>query len=201
MQFRGRPLQDIESPLGRRIVPAERPANRQRFSGNHSGRAFSRKHFIFIEHPAHCPSVCRNVWRRNISVFSYQRIYSSHITTRESFQLLIRKSFGIHYHATFAAAERNIHDGCFPCHPHRKSHHLLARHSRMETDTALVWSAYIVVLRAISDEYFCRTVIHLDRYRYLDHPVGIEQTLKNVRVDFQYALYFCQLRSEEHTSE
>lgn len=85
--------------------------------------------------------------------------------------------------AAFRAAERQVHDGTLPSHPHREADAFLGAHTGVVAEPTFVWTAYVVVLGTVPVVYRDGAVVALDRHRYLDHARRVGESLDHAVSD------------------
>src|SRR5688500_13987907 len=79
---------------------------------------------------------------------------------------------GINANSAFAAAVRNTDGRTFPRHPRRECTHLVQSYPRVITDSPFCRSASDVVLYTVTLKHANRPVVHLDRDRDDQLPLG-----------------------------
>jgi hypothetical protein len=107
-----------------------------------------------------------------MSVFGPMTARSSSVNRRVSPPSPRRRALGVDDHAPLGAAERQVHHGALPGHPHREADTLLAGHAGMEAEPALVGPADAVVLGAVAGEGLDGAVVALDGHGHLVDGLG-----------------------------
>jgi hypothetical protein len=86
---------------------------------------------------------------------------------------------GIADHPAFSAAQRDIHHGTFPGHPHSQSLYPVGGFQRMEADAALGRTPGVVVLYAKASEHLDAAVIHPHRDGHVVFPHRVAQKISD----------------------
>src|SRR5215472_7067184 len=94
------------------------------------------------------------------------------VTARQRLELPARHDVGIADDPAFASAERDMGDGAFRGHPGGERRHLVERDAGMIANASLGWTEGDVVLHAVAGEDDDLAVVHLDRTRHGDLPLG-----------------------------
>src|SRR5688500_6706333 len=97
--------------------------------------------------------------------------------------LFIRCELGrIDDDATFASAQRDIDNGAFPGHPHGEGAHRINGLIWVETNSALVGAARIIMLDAKANEHLKIASIHPHRDTKREFTSGPPQHFSNTRI-------------------
>ena len=94
---------------------------------------------------------------------------------------------GIADDAALAAAERDVRDGALPRHPRGERGHFVERHVGVIADAALRRAERDVVLHAVAGEDLDLAVVHLDRARHDDLPLGVGEDLPDAGIEAEDA--------------
>ena len=102
-------------------------------------------------------------------------------------------------HAALAAAERQLRDRALPRHPRRQRRHFVERDVGVIADAALGRAERDVVLHAVAGEDLDLAVVHLDRARHDDLPLGMGEHLPDAGIEIENARRAFELL--EHRAE
>ena len=99
-----------------------------------------------IEHPEHVLRICHDIRSRHVEVRAYVARDLAHPAAAELLDFVQAEIVWVTHNALFGSAERYVHNGTLPGHPHRERPDRVNGFERVEPDTALAWAARIVVL-------------------------------------------------------
>src|SRR5215472_4569047 len=94
------------------------------------------------------------------------------VAARQRLELTARHDVGIADDPAFASAEWDVGDGALPGHPGGECRHLVERDAGMIANASLGRTEGDVVLHAVAGEDDDLAVVHLDRTRHGDLPLG-----------------------------
>jgi hypothetical protein len=153
----------VDRALGRGFVTALRPAERDRFAGDHGRDRVARVHGVRVHHPGHGLGVGVDVGRGDVALGADQDADLGREAARQAFDLAQAQLLGIDDDAALAAPEGDAHDGALPGHPHGQGLHLVDGDVLVVADAALGWTSAKVVLDAVAGEDLHAAVVHLHR--------------------------------------
>ncbi len=159
----GRFAQGVDAAQRRRWRAPCGTAQCQWFTRDNTGFAPAHQCFILINHPRHNLGVGIDIWSRNILIYADMAGNVTHVAATEPFQFILGHITRVTNDATFCAAERNISNGRFPCHPCGQRTHSINRLIRMETNAAFCRATRIIILHTEALKDFPRAIIHLNR--------------------------------------
>ncbi len=179
--------------------PALGAATADRFAGEHARGVLTDKTGIFIHHPAHHLGRGSDIRRRDIVAGTDVLPHGAHPAAADLFLLDSGERGRVADHAALAAAEGDIGNRAFPCHPGGKSPHCIEGLVGGEADAALVGSARVIVLDAESLEDTHRTIVHADGDAKGIFPHGPAQDFAHAGVEVEHfsdlvELFLCQFK-------
>src|SRR5271166_4156997 len=114
--------------------------------------------FIFVQYPEHVLGVGHNIRRWYVGDRTDISGHLTHPAAADQLLLPRTEVVGIANDTALCSAQRNVHHGALPRHPHRQGADRVNRLLRMEPDTTLPRSTRVVVLHAEAPEDFHRAV-------------------------------------------
>jgi hypothetical protein len=146
-----------------------------------------------IEHPEHVLRVGHHIRGRYIAHRTDLPRHLAHPATANLLLLPRAKIMRIADYSTLRSAERNIHHGAFPRHPHGERAYRIDRLLRVEPDAALARSACIVVLYAETAENLHHPVVHAHRDGKLKFAQRVPQEIFGGGIKPQVFGHFVEL--------
>ena len=125
---------------------------RDRLAGYQARELLPPDRFVLVQHPEHVLGVGHDVGRRDVPEGADVLGDGPDPAPAQPFLLPLAEVVRVADDAALAAAERDVHDGALPGHPHGESAHRVDGLERMETDAAFARTAGIVVLDAEAAE-------------------------------------------------
>src|SRR5512141_173177 len=150
--------------------PAERAAHAHRLAGDEAGVFRAVDGFELVEHPEHVLGVGHDVGGGDVAEGADVLGQDPDPAAAETLLLALAEVMRVANDAALAAAERDVHDGALPGHPHRQGADRVDRLLGGEADAALAGPAGIVVLAAEAVEHADAAVVHADGDREMVLP-------------------------------
>ena len=170
-----------------RFAPPQRAAHLDRLAGDHRGRGVADVHAVGVHHPRHDLVVGVDVRRGHVLVGTDGVDDLGDIAAGQRLELAARHAGRVADDAALAAAERHVRDRALPGHPGRERGDLVQRDVGVVADAPLGGPERDVVLHAVAGEDFDLAVVHLDRARHRDLPLGVGQDFPDAGVEPQQA--------------
>ena len=142
---------------------------------------------VGVHHPRHDLLVGVDVGRRDVFLRPDGVDDLGDVAAGQRFELAPRHLGRVADDAALAAAERDVRDRAFPRHPRRERGDFVERDAGVIADAALRRAERDVVLHAIAGEHLDLAVVHLDRTRDDDLPLGMGQDLPDAGVEVEDA--------------
>jgi len=175
-----RAADDHDDACAGRLVPEDRPADRDRLSGHDLGHCVAALHRVRVHHPRHRLLVRRHVWRRDVLLWPDDREQLGGEPARQALELSERECARIAANAALRPAVRQAEEGALPGHPHRERGALSEGHLRVVADSALRRAHDAGVLDAVAGEDDPSAVVHAHRDADDGRALGVSEPLGDV---------------------
>src|SRR5205807_10642311 len=173
---------DNHQPPSRGLIAPLGTAQFQWFSCNDGSDRVAHMHGVGIHDPGHDLLVRVDVRTRDIFFRTQDLNELRSVPSGESLEFTLRHLVWIAYHPTSCAAERDVHQGTFPCHPTREGTRLVKGQVGAVTDATLGWPPIDRVLHPESGEYLQTSIVQLHGDMHDDSAAGFAQYLPQTLV-------------------
>src|SRR5690606_11286841 len=119
--------------------------------------------------------------------------HNAHKAAHQAFFFADREGGGIHHNAALTATQGDVGNSAFPGHPHSQSADSISSFIGRKAQTALIWTAGIVVLYTETLEDPDGTVVHAHRDAEVEFPCRVAQKIPDFLAEFKLIGDFVEL--------
>ena len=178
-------VEDVHDAASGGLPASGRAADDDRLARHDTGHGPALGHRVGVHHPGHRLLVGAHVGGGDVEVGADHQDDLGGVAPGEALPLLQRELARVAADPALGAPVRQPHQGALPGHQHGERRDLAQAHLGVVAEAPLGRSKDGVMVDSVTGEYCGLSVVHADRDRDHEGPLGVPEPLVDVRVEAQ----------------